>query len=341
MSIVGAFDVHRRQLTFDFLDTVTGEVKRGRVVPADREHLRAWLTRFASLDDVHFALEGCTGWRYVVEELTAAGITPHLAEPADTAALRGKKRHAKTDKTDSRHLRVHLAAGDLPECWIPPGHVLETRAIVRLYKDLLDERGGWHQRIAATLFHQGVPATASMSTAQGRAAVAGMELSPAGRQAVETGLRQVGRLTGELDPLRRQLDLISRRQPGCRALRATQFGIGPVTSVAIWAELGDVRRFGNSGDVVRHTGLDITVYSSDGKRSAGHLSRQGPQLLRWALYEAAKCAAKPAAPDYRYYTATRDRRTGGLATLSVARKLARRCYHTLRELGEEALAPAA
>ena len=120
MSIVGAFDVHRRQLTFDYLDTVTGEVKRGRVLPADREHLRQWLGRFAGCDDVHFALEGCTGWRYVVEELAAAGIIPHLAEPADTAALRGRKRHAKTDKTDSRHLRVHLAAGDLPECWIPP-----------------------------------------------------------------------------------------------------------------------------------------------------------------------------------------------------------------------------
>jgi transposase len=341
MSIVGAFDVHRRQLTFDFLDTVTGEVKRGRVLPADREHLRQWLTRFAGCDDVHFALEGCTGWRYVVEELAAAGIIPHLAEPADTAALRGRKRHAKTDKTDGWHLRSHLAAGDLPECWIPPAHVLEARAVVRLYKDLLDERGAWHQRIAATLFHQGVPVTASMSTAQGRAAVAAMDLSPAGRQAVETGLRQVDRLAAELDPLRRQLDMISRRQPGCRALRATQFGVGPVTSVAIWAELGDVRRFPGSSDVVRHTGLDITVYSSDGKRSAGHLSRQGPQLLRWALYESAKCAARPAAPDYGYYTATRDRRTGGLATLSVARKLARRCYHTLRELGEEALQPAA
>jgi transposase len=341
MSIVGAFDVHRRQLTFDYLDTVTGEVKRGRVVPADREHLRQWLARLAGQHDVHFALEGCTGWRYVVEELLAAGIEPHLAEPADTAALRGRKRHAKTDKTDSRHLRVHLAAGDLPECWIPPVHVLEARAVVRLYKDLLDERGAWHQRIAATLFHQGAPVTASMATPQGRAVVTEMDLSPAGRQAVETGLRQIDRLTGELVPLRRQLDMISRRQSGCRALRATQFGVGAVTSVAIWAELGDVRRFGNSGDVVRHTGLDITVYSSDGKRSAGHLSRQGPQLLRWALYEAAKCAARPAAPDYGYYTATRDRRTGGLATLSVARKLARRCYHTLRELGEEALAPAA
>jgi len=341
MGIVGAFDVHRRQLTFDYLDTVTGEVKRGRILPADREHLRQWLARFAGQDYVHFGLEGCTGWRYVAEELAAAGITAHLAEPADTAALRGKKRHAKTDKTDSQHLRVHLAAGDLPECWIPPGHVQEARAVVRLYKDLVDERGAWHQRIAATLFHQGVPVSASMSTASGRAAVAGMQLSPAGRQAAETALRQIDRLTSELDPLRRQLDMLSRRQPGCRALRATQYGIGPVTSVAIWAELGDVRRFGNSGDVVRHTGLDITVYSSDGKRSAGHLSRQGPQLLRWALYEAAKSAARSAAPDHDYYTATRDRRTGGLATLSVARKLARRCYHTLRELGEEALQPAA
>jgi transposase len=341
MSIVGAFDVHRRQLTFECLDTVTGELRRGRVVPADREHLREWLARFAGHDDVRFALEGCTGWRYVVEELLAAGVTPHLAEPADTAALRGRKRHAKTDKTDARHLRVHLMAGDLPQCWIPPQHVLEARAVVRLYKDLLDERGAWHQRIAATLFHQGVPAAASMATAEGRAAVPAMDLSPSGQQAVLTGLRQIDRLTGELDPLRRQLGMLSRRQPGCAALRATQFGVGPVTSVAIWAELGDVRRFGNSDDVIRHTGLDITVHASDTKRPPGQLSRQGPQLLRWALYESAKCAARPAAPDYRYYIATRTRRTAGLATLSVARKLARRCYHTLRELGDQALQPAA
>src|ERR1019366_4586938 len=157
MSIVGAFDVHRRQLTFEYLDTATGELRNGRVVPADREHLREWLARFAGHGEAEFALEGCTGWRYVVEELCRAGIKPHLAEPADTAALRGKKRHAKTDKTDTRHLRVHLMAGDLPESWIPPDHVLEARAAVRLYKDLLDERGAWHQRIAATLFPPGGP----------------------------------------------------------------------------------------------------------------------------------------------------------------------------------------
>jgi hypothetical protein len=95
MPIVGGLDIHRKQLTFDYLDTVTGEVKRGQIAPADRAHLRAWLARFAGHDDVAFAVEGCGGWRYVTEELAAAGIGAHLGEPAGTAALRGRKRHKR------------------------------------------------------------------------------------------------------------------------------------------------------------------------------------------------------------------------------------------------------
>ena len=95
MPIVGGLDIHRKQITFDYLDTVTGQVRRGQVAPADRAHLRAWLTRFSGRDDVAFAVEGCTGWRYVAEELAAAGVAVHLAEPADTAFARGRKRHAK------------------------------------------------------------------------------------------------------------------------------------------------------------------------------------------------------------------------------------------------------
>ena len=43
MPIVGGLDIHRKQITFDYLDTVTGEVRRGQIAPADRAHLRAWL----------------------------------------------------------------------------------------------------------------------------------------------------------------------------------------------------------------------------------------------------------------------------------------------------------
>ena len=94
----------------------------------------------------------------------------------------------------------------------------------------------------------------------------------------------------------------------------------------------------NSDQLVRFAGLDITVYSSDGHRAPGHLSRQGSPELRWAAFEAAKCAARPASPDHAYYQQVAARKDGKRPTLAVERKVLRRCYHTLRELGGAALA---
>jgi transposase len=92
-SIVGGLDIHRKQITFDYVDLDTGELQCGQIAPADREHFRSWLAgRFARPEDVAFAVEACTGWRYVAGELAAAGITAHLAETADTATARGRKR---------------------------------------------------------------------------------------------------------------------------------------------------------------------------------------------------------------------------------------------------------
>ena len=106
-------------------------------------------------------------------------------------------------------------------------------------------------------------------------------------------------------------------------------------------ELGDCRRFANSRDAVRYSGLDITVYQSDRHRAPGHLSRQGPPALRWALYEAAQAARRPGSPDRAYYEQAAERLGGNRACLALARKLLKRCYHTLRELGDDALAPPA
>lgn len=339
MTIVGGFDVHRRQITFDYLDTETGQVRRGRIAPADRQSLRDWLGSMTGNPAV-FAVEACTGWRFVVEELHRAGMQAQLAEPADTAAARGPKRRAKTDRTDARQLRELLTDGRLPQSWIPPQQVLEMRCLLQLFKDLRGEHTGWVQRIHAILFHHGAVAVVGelLGSQQRQRLEAGDGLSPAAHQAVLAALRVVDALEAELQPLRRQIAAFARRHPACQALQA-QYGVGPVTAVVIWAELGDTRRFSASRKAVRHTGLDVTVYSSDDKRAPGRLSRQGSPLLRWALYEAAKCAARPSSPDYAYYTRVKDRIGGNRAALSVARKITRRSHHILRSLGDQVLTP--
>ena len=90
-------------------------------------------------------------------------------------------------------------------------------------------------------------------------------------------------------PLRRDLARLSCRQPRCRALRRAHYGIGGLLSVAVWAELGDCRRFPSSDDALRHTGLDITIYESDGRHAKATLPGKDPRVLRWALYGAAVC----------------------------------------------------
>jgi transposase len=85
--------------------------------------------------------------------------------------------------------------------------------------------------------------------------------------------------------------------------------------------------------------MDITVHQSDARRSAGHLSHQGPPALRWALYEAAQAARRPNSPDRAYYEQLAERIGGNRACIAIARKLLKRSYHVLRELGDQAVAP--
>lgn len=214
------------------------------------------------------------------------------------------------------------------------------RARLQLFRDLREEHTAWIQRLHAILLHHGAPAIAGdlLGADNRRRLEAAEYLSPAGREAEAAALRMLDALDAELTPLRRQIAAFARRQPGCKALQA-HYGVGEITAVALWAELGDTRRFSSSRKTVRHTGLDITVHSSDGKRPPGHLSRQGSPLLRWALFEAAQCAARPGSPDYAYYRQVADRLGGNRVALSVARKIARRAHHTLRALGDQALAP--
>jgi transposase len=334
VTIVMGLDQHRAQITAEWLDTATGEIARRRIAPADRAGVRRFAAGFGG-QELAVVLEATTGWRFVVEEFHAIGAQVHLAEPAETAARRGTKKRAKSDRADARHLRELLMVGRLPESWIPPEHLLELRARVRLRHTLVDQRREWQQRMQATLYHHGVPPRSWLLGTEARAWLIALELPPAAREQITIALALIDAHDAQLAPLDQELRKYAKRQPGCRAL-TRHYGIGPLTSVTIVAELGDARRFSSSREAVRYSGLDITVHQSDARR-AGHLSRQGPSALRWALFEAAQCARRPGSPDHEYYVETAARLGGNRACLAVARKLLKRSYHTLRELGEEAL----
>ena len=76
MTVFAGFDVHRAQITFDALDSDTGEVTRGRIdsTPAAVER---WVTRFSGRE-IHVAVEACTGWLFVCQALERSGACPQL-----------------------------------------------------------------------------------------------------------------------------------------------------------------------------------------------------------------------------------------------------------------------
>src|SRR5260370_3722115 len=92
-----------------------------------------------------------------------------------------------------------------------------------------------------------------------------------------------------------------------------------------------------SRKAVGSAGLDVTVWSSDRRGPPGRLSRQGPPMLRWAVYEAGKTHARSSAPDHGYYATVASRKHSKRAALSEAPKILRQACHILTELGDDAL----
>ena len=79
--------------------------------------------------------------------------------------------------------------GRLPESWIPPDHLLDLRAQVRLRHTLVDQRGEWQQRIQAVLYHHGFPQRHGLLTGENRAWLEGLALPASAREQVAVALR--------------------------------------------------------------------------------------------------------------------------------------------------------
>jgi transposase len=330
--LYAAIDIHKQVLQAALLDPASGELSDARF-PATRHALREWAMplqgRVAAV-----AIEATTGWRWVWRELRALGFEVELAEPAQTRALRGRKRKAKNDRLDARWLALLLAKEMLPRSWIPPEEIQRLRDLTRLRQALRHDRTSWAQRLHALLAHEGWPCSRSeLLSTKGRRWLVGLVLDPHVRGLVQAHLAVIDAVSSQMAEIERELRLLARSDRRLLALQ-TIYGVGPIVACHLLAEIGDARRFRRAEQIVRVAGLDPVVLDSAETKRRGRLSKQGSPHLRWALVQAAQHAAvHPASsPDGDHYLALRERIGSQRAAVSTARRIAKRAYHVLAVL---------
>ena len=112
----------------------------------------------------------------------------------------------------------------------------------------------------------------------------------------------------------------------------TVTGIGPVLGLTIMLETGDIGRFASVGDFASYTRGVGSARVSNGKKKGKGNTKNGNAHLAWAFSEAAVFATRYDKTIERYYQRKRARsKPRMVARKAVAHKLARACYHMLRD----------
>jgi transposase len=334
--LYAAIDIHKHVFQAAVLDASSGEIVEARF-SASREALAEWAGEWEG-KLVVVAIEATCGWRWVWRELAGRGFDVRLAEPAQTRALRGKKRKAKTDRLDARWLALLLAKEMLPCSWIPPEDIQRLRDLTRLRQALRHDRTRWAQRLHAILHQEGWSCSrGQLLSSKGRRWLDGLALDRHVRALVDAHVAMIDATTQQMAELERELRRLARSDRRLIALQ-TIYGVGPVVACHLLAEIGDARRFRRAEQVVRLSGLDPVVLESADSKRRGKLSKQGSPHLRWALVQAAQHAARRpgSSPDGDNYLALRERVGSQRAALSTARKIAKRAHHVLAALEDAA-----
>jgi transposase len=148
--------------------------------------------------------------------------------------------------------------------------------------------------------------------------------------AMKANVAVLGALAGQIDRLERRLAELVRPQPQYALLTSVP-GIGQTLATVILLETGPIERFAGVGNYASYARcVDSARISNDRQKGRGN-AKNGNKYLAWAFVEAAIFAIRHCEQAKRFYERKKSRTHRVVAIKALAHKLARACYHMLRE----------
>jgi len=318
-------DLHQR---FCYLTAVgaRGEfLKQGQVVN-EAAALRTWLRAVPGPRQV--VVEASGFWPAFARAVAPEADRLVMVHPQRVKAIASAK--LKNDRVDSETL-AHLSRCDLlPEAWMADEQTQQLRLLVRLRISLGQQRARAKNHLQAVLHQEGFrkPVT-DVFGKRGRVWLKELQLSAAGRVAVETWLAEVDHLDAQIALRTRELEELAKQDARARCLMTVP-GIGAYSAMVILAEVGAMERFKNKRALASYAGLTPVVRESAGKRKRGGIGRQGSATLRWILLQVAQVAARHSPAAKAWYSRLRARKPAQVARIALAHKLLTAVWALLR-----------
>ena len=274
-------------------------------------------------------VEATYNWYWLVDGLMDAGYRVHLANTAAIKKYEGLKYSG--DAADAAYLAQLLRLGLLPEGYIYPREARAGRDLARKRTRLVQSRTAQILAIENVLAPQTGGRMKSQEikrlTAEG---VQGLGFSADVTLALQANVAVMHTLQSQITVLEERLQERVRLHEDY-ALLTTVPGIGQTLATTIMLETGSIGRFAKVGNFSSYCRCVDSLRESNGKKKGAGNAKNGNQYLAWAFVEAAHFALRYCPQAKRFYERKKQQRNAIVATKALAHKLARACYHMLRE----------
>jgi transposase len=322
-----ALDVQKHYIMVAAIDAAQQVVLPPRKMSLERfeewapEHLR-------QTDQV--VLEATTNAWTLYDQLAPVVQEVKIAHPLLIKLISSAR--VKTDTRDTLHLARLLAAGLIPEVWVPPPPVRELRVLVAHRQRLVRQRTQACNRLHSVLHaHQLVPPAGRLGSSGQQAWWEQLNVPTLERLRVQQDLTILQTVEGRISTVDAELSRLSTQEPWQHlAPFLMQLpGFAVVTSMTLLAAIGDITRFPSAKKLVGYSGLGASVHASGQTHHTGPITKQGRRELRTVLVEAAWSAV-----DHHPYWHDEFARLvpslgKGKAIVAIARKLLVVVWHVL------------